>query len=164
MIIKHMRIDDRLIHGQIVTVWISDSKANTILVADDKAAGDSMQKTILKLAVPSGIKLIISTLSEAVEMINNPSRKEEILLIVRNPKSAYDLLQLGVKVSKINVGNISNTKSSVGRTKLMQYIFVEPDDVAYLKKIADLGVQLDIRAIPTEKSTDGIELLKHNQL
>ena len=162
MIIKHMRIDDRLIHGQIVTVWIADSKANTILVADDKAATDSMQKTILKLAVPSGIKLIISTLSEAAEMINNPNKTEEILLIVRNPKSAYELLQRGVHVSELNVGNISNTKSTVGRKKLMQYIFVEPDDADYLIKIAEQGIRLDVRAIPTEKSTNGLELLKNN--
>ena len=72
------------------------------------------------------------------------------------------MLQRGVHVSELNVGNISNTKSTVGRKKLMQYIFVEPDDADYLIKIAEQGIRLDVRAIPTEKSTNGLELLKNN--
>ena len=53
MVVSHMRIDDRLIHGQIVTAWISDSKAGEILVADDMAAKDPTQQMLLKLAVPA---------------------------------------------------------------------------------------------------------------
>ena len=55
MNINVCRIDDRLIHGQIVTKWIKEANAKMILVSDDKAASDKMLQTILKLAVPSGI-------------------------------------------------------------------------------------------------------------
>ena len=164
MKINHTRIDDRLIHGQIVTAWIADSKANTILVADDIVTKNAFQQTILKLAVPSGIKLIISTIDDAAKTINDPNSKGEVLLIVRNPKCADELLSKGVQIKSINVGNISNSKSEVGRTKLLQYIFVEPSDVEYLKKINQLGVQLDVRAIPNDKSIDGMELLQKNNL
>ena len=157
MKINHTRIDDRLIHGQIVTAWIADSKANTILVADDIVTKNAFQQTILKLAVPSGIKLIISTIDDAAKTINDPNSKGEVLLIVRNPKCAYELLSKGVQIKSINVGNISNSK-------LLQYIFVEPSDVEYLKKINQLGVQLDVRAIPNDKSIDGMELLQKNNL
>ena len=164
MQINHMRIDDRLIHGQIVTAWISDSKANTIMVADDKAAKDSLQQTMLKFAVPSGIKLIINSIEDAAKTLNDPLVKEAVLLIVRNPKCAYELLLKGVSVQSVNVGNISNSKSEKGRKKLLQCIFVEPEDVEYLKKIYDMGIKLDVRAIPNDKSIDGMDLLTKNGL
>ena len=164
MQINHMRIDDRLIHGQIVTAWISDSKANTIMVADDKAAKDSLQQTMLKFAVPSGIKLIINSIEDAAKTLNDPLVKEAVLLIVRNPKCAYELLLKGVSVQSVNVGNISNSKSEIGRKKILQFIFVETEDVEYLKKIYDMGIKLDVRAIPNDKSIDGMDLLTKNGL
>ena len=163
MQINHTRIDDRLVHGQIVAAWLNDSQADTILVADNKAAGDKMQQTLLKLAVPSRIKLIVETIDGASKLINDPSSKGKALLILRNPETAYSLLEKGVSLDTINVGNISNSKSVVGRTKILQNIFVEPNDVEYLKKIASKGVRLDVRAVPNDKSIDGMELLsKHN--
>ncbi len=69
MNITVMRIDDRLIHGQIVTKWIDYANAKKIIVADDKAAGDPMQQMLLKLAVPSGVKLEILTKADALKMI-----------------------------------------------------------------------------------------------
>ena len=68
MNINVFRIDDRLIHGQIVTKWIKDASAKMIMVVDDKAAGDKTQQMILKFAVPSGIKLEILSKEDAVLM------------------------------------------------------------------------------------------------
>ncbi len=159
MKINHMRMDDRLIHGQIVTAWIKDSHADTILLADDKAAGDPTQQMILKFAVPAGIKLIIVTMKEAYQIICDDSKKGNALLIVRNPKTACELFEMGFRIDSINVGNISNSKSVSGRTKLLNNIYVEQEDVEYLRKIHDFGVRLDVRAVPTDKSVDGMELI-----
>lgn len=91
MVVTHMRIDDRLIHGQIVTAWISDSKAEEILVADDMAAKDPTQQMLLKLAVPAKIKLAIVTVEKAAELLKEDQSDTKVLLIVRNPKTALDL-------------------------------------------------------------------------
>ena len=159
MKINHMRMDDRLIHGQIVTAWIKESQADTILLADDKAAGDPTQQMILKFAVPAGIKLIIVTMKEAYQIICDDNKKGNALLIVRNPKTAYELFDMGFRIDAINVGNISNSKSQTGRTRLLSNIYVEQTDVEYLRKIHDLGIRLDVRAVPTDKSIDGMELI-----
>ena len=159
MKINHMRMDDRLIHGQIVTAWIKESQADTILLADDKAAGDPTQQMILKFAVPAGIKLIIVTMKEAYQIICDDSKTGNALLIVRNPKTAYELFDMGFRIDAINVGNISNSKSQTGRTRLLSNIYVEQTDVEYLRKIHDLGIRLDVRAVPTDKSIDGMELI-----
>ncbi len=155
-----MRIDDRLIHGQIVTMWIDYAEAKRILVVDDKAAGDPMQQMLLKLAVPSGVKLEILSKSDGLRRIQEDTTREKALLLMRNPAEANAFLGMGFVMDKINVGNISNSKSVTGRKKLMDYIYLEEQDAQALRALADRGVELDVRAIPTERSHDGVQLLK----
>lgn len=160
MRISHMRMDDRLIHGQIVTAWIKEAQADTILLADDKAAKDPTQQMILKFAVPNGIKLLIVTMKEAYQIICDDSQKGTALLIVRNPETAYELFSMGYHIDSINVGNISNSRSKTGRTRLLSNIYVEQNDADYLRKIHELGIRLDVRAVPTDRSINGMELLE----
>jgi len=154
-----MRIDDRLIHGQIVTRWIDYAEAKRILVVDDKAAGDSMQQMLLKLAVPSGVTLEILTKQAGLERIQQDEGGEKVLLIMRNPAEARAFLDMGFSIPRINVGNISNSKSETGRKKMLDYIYLEKQDAEALQAIADKGVALDVRAVPNGRSCDGLDLL-----
>ena len=157
MVVSHMRIDDRLIHGQIVTAWISDSKAGEILVADDMAAKDPTQQMLLKLAVPAKIKLTIVSVEKAAELLKTDQSDTKVLLIVR--KTALDLFERGFYIESVNVGNISNARSTVGRKRLLPYIYVEPEDIANLTAIAEKNIRLDVRAVPNDKSIDGLALI-----
>lgn len=164
MNVTNFRIDDRLIHGQIVTQWIADSKARRIIVADDKAAADPTQQMLLKLTVPGGVSLDILSLGDAAELLASDASDQNVLLIVRNPKAAYELVDLGFSPKSINVGNISNARSEVGRTRLLAFIYVEPDDVTYLRKLMERGVELEIRAVPADRPIDVEELLEKHSL
>lgn len=159
MNIQVFRIDDRLIHGQIVTKWIKDAQAKMIMVIDDKAANDKTQQMILKLAVPSGITLEILTKENAVTRVNEDNSNTNVLVLVRNPFEANALLDMGLKVEKIIIGNISNSKSEVGRTKLLDYIYVEPRDVEAIKNLNSKGIKLEVKAIPEERAKDPMELI-----
>lgn len=160
MVVKHVRIDDRLVHGQIVTAWINESKANTILVADDIAAKDATQKMLLALAVPKRIKFILKNIEEASDYLKSEC-EDEVLLLLRNPETANRLFNLGFHIDSLNVGNISNSKSDTPRTKLLAYIHVSSNDVQNLREIAKKGVKLDVRSVPTDRSIDGLELIKN---
>ncbi|RHM99594.1 PTS system mannose/fructose/N-acetylgalactosamine-transporter subunit IIB [Dielma fastidiosa] len=159
MNINVFRIDDRLIHGQIVTKWIKDAAAKMIMVVDDKAAGDKTQQMILKFAVPSGIKLEILSKKDAVKRVNEDQSNTNVLMLVRNPKEANALVEMGLKIDRIIIGNISNSKSEVGRTKLLDYIYVEPGDVEAIRSLDSKGIKLEVKAIPEEKAKDPIELI-----
>lgn len=159
MDVKVMRIDDRLIHGQIVTAWIKDSGAQGILVADDKAAGDATQRMLLQLTTPKGIKLYIETIDEAARKLATNEIPEDVLLLVRDANNANRLFETGFRIDTLNVGNISNSRSETGRTTLLPYIHVEQQDVDNLYKIADMGIKLDMRAVPNDRSIDAIEFL-----
>ena len=159
MNINVFRIDDRLIHGQIVTKWIKDAHATTIMVVDDRAAKDKTLQMILKIAVPSGIKLEILTKADAVTRVAEDKTNTNVLMLVRNPKEANELIELGLKIDHIIIGNISNSKSKVGRTKLLDYIYVEPEDVEAIKSLNEKGIKLEVKAIPEEKAKDPMELI-----
>ena len=159
MNINVFRIDDRLIHGQIVTKWIKNAAAKMIMVVDDKAAGDKTQQMILKFAVPSGIKLEILSKEDAVKRVNEDQSNTNVLMLVRNPKEANALVEMGLKIDRIIIGNISNSKSEVGRTKLLDYIYVEPGDVEAIRSLDSKGIKLEVKAIPEEKAKDPIELI-----
>lgn len=159
MNINVCRVDDRLIHGQIVTKWIKEADAKMILVADDKAAGDKMLQTILKLAVPSGISLEICNKEDTIRRIQEDNSNVNVLMLVRNPKEADRLTDMGLDVKKIIIGNISNAKSKVGRTQLLDYIYVEPEDVEALKNLHAKGIQLEVKAVPEERAKDPMELI-----
>ena len=162
MVVSHMRIYDRLIHGQIVTAWIKDSGANVILVADDAAAKDATQKMLLQLATPKHVKLLVESITNAGKILADNTLGDNVLVIVRNPKTAFDLFETGFKIDTLNVGNISNSKSITGRKRLLPFIYLEEQDFQNLKKIADLGIRLDIRSVPTDHSIDGLDFITKN--
>lgn len=160
MSVNIMRIDDRLIHGQIVTAWLREAGGEGILVADDLAASDATQKMLLKFATPKGTALYIETIKDAAEKLIKKDFKETLLLLVRNPENANRLFELGFEIDTVNLGNISNTKSEAGRKALLPYIHVEQKDVDNLKLLSDKGININVRAVPTDKPINVQELLK----
>ena len=161
MSVTTMRIDDRLIHGQIVTRWIADAQADTILIADDMAAGDATQQMLLKLVAPANINLLIKTINEAAQLLASSELDDKkVLLMLRNPATALALCNLGFHIDTINVGNISNARSETGRKKLLSFIFVEAQDVECLKALAAIGITMDISVVTNDTSIDAMELLK----
>lgn len=159
MVIKEARIDDRLIHGQIVTAWIQETRARAILVADDKAATDSFQQSLLKLAVPQGIQLIIKSLSDAATLITRDASTVGVLLIVRTAQDAKALLDHGVKVEKWTLGNITGRKSEQERKGVLKYVFATQNDADALMAIHKAGIKVTAQSVPSESSHDIIDLL-----
>lgn len=159
MSVKLVRIDDRLIHGQIVTAWIKEAKANAILVADDIAANDPTQSMLLKLTTPKDTKLYIKGLKDSADSIKNNEIKEDVFMLIRNPENAYKLLEYGLDFSSINLGNVSNSKSDTGRKTILPFLHLEENDVNFIRKLDEAGVNLDVRAVPSDRSINAIELI-----
>ena len=161
MEISVFRIDDRLIHGQIITAWIAYADAKTIIVADDKAAADSFSQSLLKMATPDSIDLKILSVDEAVNVIKSDKENGKALLLMRGPESALKMIRAGVRKDQINVGNMNMKK---GKTKVLGNLWVFTEDVENIKNIYETGVTMEVRAVPNERSQDVMELLKKAKL
>lgn len=104
--ITALRVDDRLIHGQVAMTWTKQLAVQGIVVANDEAANDNTQKMALKMAVPGGIKSLIKPVDEVIRILNNPkASKMRILVLTRTVKDALKVRQSVGEIGFLNVGN-----------------------------------------------------------
>ncbi len=153
----YTRIDDRLIHGQIVASWISSLGCSRIIVADDKAALDTFQQALLKIAVPNNIKLDIVKVSDAASMLKQSADSDNVLLILKNVDSALALCEAGFKPEMINIGNAGAVK---GKKQYFKSIFLDENDIEKYNKLNGMGVKLITQVVPNEKAVDFLDLIK----
>ncbi|MEF9961188.1 MAG: PTS sugar transporter subunit IIB [Erysipelotrichaceae bacterium] len=156
MEIKVFRIDDRLIHGQIVTAWIANAEAKQILVADDSAAKDSFQQTLLKMATPKNIELKIMNLADAKQLLESDETDVKTLLLVRGPKQALQIIDSCKDVTSVNVGNINMKK---GKKKILDNCWLDETETNDLMELGK-KVELEVRAVPNDHKQNLIELIK----
>lgn len=101
-----LRIDDRLIHGQVAMTWTKQLKVAGIIVANDDAARDNTQKMALKMAVPAGIKVLIKPVDEVIRVLNYPKASEmRILVLTRTVKDALRIREQVGAIEFLNLGN-----------------------------------------------------------
>lgn len=156
--IVNIRIDDRLIHGQIAAAWVGHLKADRIMVVDEFAVKDKLQKMALKMACPSGIKLSILSAPKAVANINNGNYEgERVFVIIKSVKTAKDLIDSGLQVNSINVGNMSASKDTKPIKKAVNITNEEKD---IFLELAEEGVEFTAQLVPTESPEDLIQLIR----
>jgi mannose/fructose/sorbose-specific phosphotransferase system IIB component len=152
-----VRIDDRLIHGQIVEGWLKTIRVNHIVVVSDQVAQDKMQQVLLGMAAPGNIKVTSLSIEDAAKRIKADSFGEDRVLILLS--SASDLLRLvksGIKFDSVNVGGMHYTK---GKKQLLRNLSVDEKDYQALMEIAADGIALEGRVLPTDERIDIVEVL-----
>lgn len=146
MAIVLLRIDDRLIHGQVVEGWVPQLKADLVAVVSDAVASDEIQVALMKMALPSSSGLLVLNVAAAPRALEAAEiSTKRILVLVPSPTEALDLLRGGIRVDRINVGGLHYT---VGKVQLGRALFLDGKDKAALREIAARGVKLEGRALP----------------
>jgi mannose/fructose/N-acetylgalactosamine-specific phosphotransferase system component IIB len=144
------RVDDRLIHGQVVLGWGTVLKPDRIVVADDRVAANEWERDLYAAAAPPDIKVSILSLSEAAAQIKaGIFDGEKLFLLVKQPKSVLTLMDLGLPVSEVNVGGIHYRE---GREKIIENVYIDADERSVMRELAKRGVTLDGRALPSSKA------------
>ena len=145
------RIDNRLIHGQVATQWNSTLGANLILVANDDVAGNKMRQNLMNMAAPTGVATRFFSLQKTIDVIHKASPKQHIFLVAENPSDVLTLVKGGVPIRKLNIGNMH---LSEGTRQVATSVAVDDADVAAFKELQDLGVELEIRRVPSTPAED----------
>lgn len=145
------RIDNRLIHGQVATQWNSTLGANLILVANDDVAGNKMRQNLMNMAAPTGVATRFFSLQKTIDVIHKASPKQHIFLVAENPFDVLTLVKGGVPIRKVNIGNMH---MSEGKRQVATSVAVDDADVAAFKELQDLGVELEIRRVPSTPAED----------
>ena len=144
-----IRIDDRLIHAQVVVGWYEKCRPDRIILADDAVAADEWERKIFTSAINSDIKVTILTLGEAASRINaEVYKKERVLLIVRDPVQALRLYRAGLEFDEINIGGMHYSGS---RKLLMGKLYISDEEKQALRELVKESVTLEVRALPGDR-------------
>ena len=152
MSVTLLRVDDRLIHGQVVEGWVPFLKVDLVIVVSDSAASDEIQTALMKMALPASVGLLVLSISEAAAALNSPQMSaRKALVLVPGPSEALALVEKGLAVKRINVGGLHYT---VGKVQLGRALFLDEKDRLALRALASKGVRLEGRALPGDVEED----------
>lgn len=151
------RIDNRLIHGQVATQWTGSIGANLLLVANDKVAGDKTRQGLMDMAAPTGVATRYFTIQKTIDIIHKAADRQKIFIIVESPEDALRLVEGGVEIKKVNIGNMH---MSEGKRQVATSVAVDEKDVEAFKKLEDRGVTLEIQRVPSTGVEDISKLYK----
>lgn len=152
MSVTLLRVDDRLIHGQVVEGWVPFLKVDLVVVVSDAAAADEIQTALMKMALPSSVGLLVLPVAEAASVLGSPQMAaRSALVLVPGPAEALALVEQGLKVDRVNVGGLHYT---VGKVQLGRALFLDEKDRLALRALAAKGVRLEGRALPGDAEED----------
>ncbi|WEG73644.1 PTS sugar transporter subunit IIB [Vagococcus intermedius] len=158
MDIRLVRIDDRLIHGQVATVWTKACNINRILVVSDTVAYDNLRKSLLIQAAPPGVKVNVITVAKMIEVYPDPRfSKFKAMLLFTNPEDVARVHQGGVIFTSVNIGGIS---FSQGKRMITNAVAIDETDKHFFDYLASEGIELEIRKVVADSKVNLIELLK----
>lgn len=150
------RIDERLIHGQVITSWIKVNDINTIVVVDDATATNTFAKRILFAAAPKSITLKVFKLDEAIEYLLGEHEEEKIMLMTKVPHPILELLNAGVEIKEVNLGNMGG---AAGRKRFNLNVNASDAEVQDFKDIIAKGTDMYAQMVPSDKKIELTKLL-----
>ncbi len=157
MSIVLIRVDDRLIHGQVAAGWSRATGATHIVVANDEVAADATQKALLKVATPTGIKSSILSVNAAAELLNGTGlARDKVIILVRGPADLLKLKKSGLELEQVNIGNV---RMADGRQRLSKEIAATPEEILQWKELDTLGVEMIAQWVPGGPSSDFNQVL-----
>ncbi|WP_130812909.1 PTS galactosamine transporter subunit IIB [Olsenella sp. Marseille-P4559] len=140
------RIDNRLIHGQVVTQWTSTIGANLLLVANDEVAANPMRQKLMNMAAPQDVATRYFSIQKTIDVIHKAAPRQHIFIIVETPEDALRLVKGGVPIKKLNIGNMH---MSEGKRQVATSVAVNDGDVAAFRALQGAGVELSIQRVPS---------------
>lgn len=147
-----IRVDDRLVHGQILEGWLPSTRAEELLIANDALAEDDLQKMIMESAIPYSVSLVIDSVDKiAAILLDENLSQTRRMVIVDNPVDALRLRKAGVDFDSLNLGNIVEPEY---KACLSRSVALGEECLSALREILEEGIKISIQSVPFEKAVE----------
>lgn len=140
------RIDDRFIYGQDVELWYESVGSNLVLIVNDEIAADSCQWAPMRVTAPEGVWTRFFSVQRTIDIIHTATPRQWILIMVASPADALVLVKGGVPITKISIGHM---QAGEGKRPATPAVSIDDADVTALRELQKLGVELEIRYLPS---------------
>ncbi|MDR0217296.1 MAG: PTS N-acetylgalactosamine transporter subunit IIB [Enterobacteriaceae bacterium] len=150
------RIDNRLIHGQVGLTWVNTLGVNLIVVANDEAADDPVQQSLMDMVISDGVETRYFTLQKTIDVIYKASQRQKIFIVCKTPQDVLALVKGHVPIDFVNVGNMH---FSEGKVRIHKTVSVDNSDIDAFRELGELGIPCEIRRVPDETGESVANLL-----
>jgi PTS system mannose-specific IIB component len=141
------RIDNRLVHGQILSAWVPALKADALLVIDDESANNTLVRSAMEIAIPPDVLFDVIPVAQAADALKKLRGSRRAIVLVRDVADAAEAIARGLRLSRLNLGNIH---FSHGRVAVSQAVYLSPEELERLEKLAADGVEVELKTLPTD--------------
>lgn len=154
------RIDDRLIHGQVVTAWVKEYPINTILIVDDALSKNSLMQRIYKAAAPSNIELLLYDKGDSISYLQSEETvnqsKDNIMILTKGPEIIEELIENGVEITEVNLGGMGANEH---RKKFNRNVSASEEEIETFRRLINNGISMYYQLVPNDKKVDVKSLL-----
>lgn len=153
-----VRVDSRLLHGQVATAWTKSTQPNRIIVVSDAVSKDDLRKKLIEQAAPPGVKANVIPVDKMIEIAKDPRfGNTKALLLFENPQDVLRAVEGGVDIKEVNVGSMAH---SVGKVVVSKVLSMGQADVDAFENLKAKGVKFDVRKVPNDSSANMEDILK----
>lgn len=158
MTLTLVRIDDRLIHGQVATGWTKETHVSRIIVISDEVDKDQLRKTLLKQVAPPGVSAHVVNLAKAVRVYNNAKyANDRVMLLFTDPSDVLRLVSEGVDIKSVNVGGMAFRQ---GKHQVTNAISLDQRDIDAFTELDKRGIELEVRKVPADNRLSMMALIR----
>jgi len=155
--IKLARVDHRLIHGQVAFSWSKFLGIDLILIPSDTLLQDQLRMSMLRIAKPSNVKLIIKSFEESIEAINSgKTDKYKMLVLFESVDDAYKVISETTCIKELNLGGMKNSSE---RKQISKAVHLSESDVRQIIELRNSGVEVTVQLVPDDAKVNIIDLL-----
>lgn len=152
MDIALVRVDNRLVHGQILEAWVPFTRSSTIVIVDDHVASDLFRETVIRMAVPREIEVIISNVEDFADSLKyTKGQGRKAIVLFSSLADALRAFQGGFVFDRLNIGNVYSEDCL---KQCSPSVMLDAEDVKTIETFLEEGVQIDVRCVPREKPID----------
>jgi len=147
--LRLVRIDDRLIHGQVVAGWLRALGGQRIVIVDDATARDEFLREVLTLAAPQGVPVeVLDVAAGAARCLELAATPEPVIVLARSPRTVLGLRQAGVPIDVVDLGGMG---AGPGRKRIHKTISMSPDEIRDLRQLEQLGTRVEVQIVVDDR-------------
>lgn len=155
--IKMTRVDHRLLHGQVAFTWIRQVGADCILIANDAVAKDELRMSVLRMAKPQGVKLVMKSVDDSIKALTSGvTDKYDLFIITESIEDAWRLCKAVPAIRELNIGGV---KVEDGKRQISEAVFVSDEECARIRELDAAGVHVFVQMTPSERSDEAMKLI-----
>lgn len=149
MTIALVRLDDRLIHGQVVIGWGQPLNTRFIVLVDDEVRASPWEQDLYRMGVPAHIDVLFASVAEAARRLPEWRASDQVGILLAGNVDSLSALCAGSGLKKVNVGGVHHRS---GRTERLRYVYLSDDEALKLRQLAETGIEVTAQDVPTARA------------